>query len=126
MEANANENTLIIFTFDELSFSSQDIMYKKVFVEKMLSKGYKYKVVMNGEVRWLKLSEVEATNIDGLDEYVAAIRIDDEIGGVGEDDDAVHPSASLQRSSRHHLLMFYKDESSLPSSLMSSTSSSVT
>ena len=113
VEANADEDTLILFTFDELLESSQEIMYKKKFTEKMSRKGYKCKAVMDGEVIWLKSSNKDDSSTNEFNEFVASICINDEVKASSEKEIVHNDSLQLQRSSRHHLLAFFKNESSI-------------
>ena len=117
VEANANDDTLILFTFDELCVSSQEIMYKKQFLEKMSRKGYKCSHVMDGEISWLKSSNEDGTTIDGFNDFVASIRINEAIK-ISRSEKEDIGNESLQRRSQHHLMAFFKNESSIACCLL--------
>ena len=117
VDANADDDTLILFTFDELSASSQGVLYKKQFIEKMSRKGYQCRNMMDGEVSWSKVLNIDDANV--FNDFVASIRVNGEIKESNViEEGAIHTeSLRFERSTQHHLLAFYKNEASVALSM---------
>ena len=111
----ADDRTIILLTFDESWSNSGDIVYKRSFIERMTTRGFKHKPILDGEVSWGK-KKVDSP--DGLTEFNAIVRtrkpnekscatLDFSVDQSTEEGETGLVEVSL---TRHHIEVFFRQD----------------